>query len=1416
MSEDSAKNSKAPAKQQSKSESPGPRNRNRNKNSRSKSPKPGGQGKARPKSPGPRNNSNNRKGRSPTRGPKKTESQSSVNAVEKAPPSPYLLVDGLFVHLSNTDYKNAASSTSMQMLLTTANVATKMVTVKSSSSTASSIVIDASNTNGLEKHLTPAFWCDPALTCIVAQAKLKSTEFIATSIPQSGPGPTVATTTTTVVTNNNKPKELKKSPAPTGNNKEDSRARCPGPRQKNSGRSKSPRPRQKQGKSKSPGRPKNSNSANNTAPAKPTNGKKSVVGTTTRATILPLHVQLDPFMVGMVTLTMDKIVSQKTASIDTEDRVNVLSQPTKTVKIQQPIGAVVSTTTALSFASYLEVEPLISQMVPDDIAEAINLGLSKRLDEDEELVKVVEEEALETPATQHKTDSDAAEMEEPSKTPSKDFKGRVAFFEKLTKQKTEKKTPQVDRTKKVKAEVSEKVRSAHDQVRTSLGGGNKAKNLVIKSPAADLPKDMTPLAEKRERVDKFFDKGEENAAKIPAATKPTQNSNWAKVETAPPVEFEGGDSEEVPEQETKVPKEGAPKVDKLVDAMEKDVSDKSKNTNGAKPQNKNGRAKSPKRNNRGRSNSPKRNQGKSKSPVRPKKVNSNNADETKSAPATVEEKTAVPAAEETEKTATPEDAKDLAAAAKAEKAPSPAPAGVKAEEKSMPSTLSTVSMEEDEASPATPAESKAQAPPTKAAEKGRAKSPRRKKGKSKSPVRVKKMEEATVASVAAPDVQPPPAVRKKTPPTDAVPANPQVEPAPVEDKALTTKVAKEEAKGQNAEPSKDATAKTSDTTGSEFLQQEKPAAENGVESSVSKEEAHGELLSRDIATEVLVDSSDVDDKAAAGDEFPSLGAAPKQLAQSEQWKKASFAKILSEGKKKEQAKSETPGSRFLIPELTLAGINIEEIENDLKDAARKEEKSMVGADNVSHASGKKGDAERVKMEEMAQRLAKGTPQKKPPQTIETGPVEETKEDGSADPGYTQIKREVKKNKAATEDETELVPPSELIPEPDLDGEEVVSKAKAFKKHNFNQFSVFDDELGDIPAEIVADTDPKIEKVRGLKNTVQPSSSPKRKKAGKDAKGKSKGAKNQSREILIEAEIPPPTVAIPLHWVNNLAHTKPFCYVFDGLFWTIALLLSAPLGAAGIVLLTLYKLLMFVPRLLGLGKVNPKSSPNQKLAVMITGCDSGFGKDLAFLLLEQGFVVFCGCLRKESMKAFEKDDLAFPILMDVTKNSDVDKASKEVLQWLSGEDDRVLHALVNNAGIGIPGLVDWLTVSEFKKMVDVNLLGMVRCTKKFLPRLKFQATEGMYSSARIVNMVSMAGLVSGGLYSVGYEASKHASEVFTANLRQEMKAFGLKVTVINPSFHKTGMTQELTSDLRRKWKSLPAAKRKEYGGEGTNL
>jgi NAD(P)-dependent dehydrogenase (short-subunit alcohol dehydrogenase family) len=103
------------------------------------------------------------------------------------------------------------------------------------------------------------------------------------------------------------------------------------------------------------------------------------------------------------------------------------------------------------------------------------------------------------------------------------------------------------------------------------------------------------------------------------------------------------------------------------------------------------------------------------------------------------------------------------------------------------------------------------------------------------------------------------------------------------------------------------------------------------------------------------------------------------------------------------------------------------------------------------------------------------------------------------------------------------------------------------------------------------------------------------------------------------------------------------------------------------------------------------------------------------------------------------------------------------------------------------------------------------TKAFLPLLKKQAVEGVYKNSRIVNIISMAGMLSGsGLAFSPYEMAKNAAEAFTDALRLEMKMFGIYVVGINPSFHGTPLVSNIRDEVMRAWEKLPVSKKREYG------
>jgi NAD(P)-dependent dehydrogenase (short-subunit alcohol dehydrogenase family) len=104
-------------------------------------------------------------------------------------------------------------------------------------------------------------------------------------------------------------------------------------------------------------------------------------------------------------------------------------------------------------------------------------------------------------------------------------------------------------------------------------------------------------------------------------------------------------------------------------------------------------------------------------------------------------------------------------------------------------------------------------------------------------------------------------------------------------------------------------------------------------------------------------------------------------------------------------------------------------------------------------------------------------------------------------------------------------------------------------------------------------------------------------------------------------------------------------------------------------------------------------------------------------------------------------------------------------------------------------------------------------KAFLPIFKKQVTA--YGDSQIMNIVSMAGMLSGGgLGLAPYEVSKHAAEAFTDALRLEMKMFGISVVSVNPSFHTTALTTNVQARLKKEnWDTMSPELQNEYG-QGT--
>jgi len=187
------------------------------------------------------------------------------------------------------------------------------------------------------------------------------------------------------------------------------------------------------------------------------------------------------------------------------------------------------------------------------------------------------------------------------------------------------------------------------------------------------------------------------------------------------------------------------------------------------------------------------------------------------------------------------------------------------------------------------------------------------------------------------------------------------------------------------------------------------------------------------------------------------------------------------------------------------------------------------------------------------------------------------------------------------------------------------------------------------------------------------------------------------------------------------------------------------------------------------------------SVVITGASTGIGWATAKLLLDRGFRVF-GSVRKQADADRLKEQFGAsftPLLFDVTDEAAVLAAARQVRAALNGE---TLMGLVNNAGIAVAGPVLGLAADEFRRQMDVNVIGPIISTQAFGPLLGSDPTlKG--PKGRIVMISSVAGKSGNPLMSA-YSASKHAIEGLSESLRRELMLFGIDVVIVAPGAVKT--------------------------------
>lgn len=178
--------------------------------------------------------------------------------------------------------------------------------------------------------------------------------------------------------------------------------------------------------------------------------------------------------------------------------------------------------------------------------------------------------------------------------------------------------------------------------------------------------------------------------------------------------------------------------------------------------------------------------------------------------------------------------------------------------------------------------------------------------------------------------------------------------------------------------------------------------------------------------------------------------------------------------------------------------------------------------------------------------------------------------------------------------------------------------------------------------------------------------------------------------------------------------------------------------------------------------------------LITGCSTGFGREIAQAALQDGHSVVVTARRAESVRDFadEFGDRAVAVALDVTDAGQIAAAVAAAQQAFGGID-----VLVNNAGHGYLSAVEEGEDAEVRELFDVNYFGSVDMIKAVLPAMRARG------SGHIVNISSMTGLVANPPNAY-YSSTKFALEAVTEALATEVRPLGIKVTAIEPGAFRT--------------------------------
>jgi NAD(P)-dependent dehydrogenase (short-subunit alcohol dehydrogenase family) len=176
-------------------------------------------------------------------------------------------------------------------------------------------------------------------------------------------------------------------------------------------------------------------------------------------------------------------------------------------------------------------------------------------------------------------------------------------------------------------------------------------------------------------------------------------------------------------------------------------------------------------------------------------------------------------------------------------------------------------------------------------------------------------------------------------------------------------------------------------------------------------------------------------------------------------------------------------------------------------------------------------------------------------------------------------------------------------------------------------------------------------------------------------------------------------------------------------------------------------------------------------VLITGASSGIGRATAELLAARGHRVFGGVRSAVTTRPLAGVE-ALPL--EVRDEASVKACVDEVLSRAGRID-----VLINNAGVNLVGAVEETSISQAQALFDTNVLGLLRMIQAVLPGMRRQG------SGQIVNISSILGFIPAPFMGV-YASTKHAVEGLSESLDHEVRAFGIRVVLIEPHYVRTNL------------------------------